>query len=69
MRGCGGGIPRNVSMAAAAALASIRSDGLAADKVEARSVSARLVAKATSWRFTRPITERADAPAVRRSGR
>jgi hypothetical protein len=69
MRGCGGGIPRSVSMAAAAALASFRSDGLDAASVAARSACARLVAKATSWRFTRPITERADAPAARRSGR
>jgi hypothetical protein len=56
-------------MAAAAALASFRSDGLAADKAEARSVCVRLVAKATSWRFARSITERADAPAARRSTR
>nr|QIQ10750.1 hypothetical protein FIAIKCIJ_00005 [uncultured bacterium] len=63
------GIPRNVSMAAAPALTSFRSSGLAADKVAARSARARLVAKAISWRFTLPITERADAPAARRSTR
>jgi hypothetical protein len=68
MSGCGGGMPRNASMAAAAALASLRSDGLTAVNVAARSACARLVAKFASWRFTRPITERADAPAVQRSG-
>ena len=41
------GIPRNVSMAAAPALTSFRSSGLAADKVAARSARARLVAKAS----------------------
>ena len=69
MSGCGGGIPRSVSMAAAAALASFRSSGVDDASVAARSACARLVAKATSCRFTRPITGRADAPVVLRSGR
>ncbi|MBL8380224.1 MAG: SDR family NAD(P)-dependent oxidoreductase [Burkholderiales bacterium] len=42
---------------------------LIADKVAARSARARLVAKAVNWRFTLPITERADAPAARRPTR
>ena len=41
--------------------------------IELRGLHKRFVsgrgAKATSWRFTRPITERVDAPAVRRSGK
>ncbi len=67
MRGCGGGIARKVSMAAGATLASFRSDGLDAASVAARSACARPVGKATSCRFTRPITERANAPVVWRS--
>jgi hypothetical protein len=55
-------------MAVEVAFASFRSDGIASVKVVAKFACARLVAKATNRCFTRLITDRADAPAARRSG-
>ncbi len=68
MSGCGGDIPLGVLLVTEAAFASFRSDGLASVKVVAKFACARLVAKATNRCFTRLITDRADAPAARRSG-